>query len=305
MKIRQLSTIGLLVFGAAMSAQIPVQSQDATDPIKSFDGVAKTDSFSAPWDATPDSEGKMIYFTATSHNGAGVFAVPEGGGAVKPLAIGTPFVMPLGIAMSTNNKTVYVADPWSAGADGNGIFAVPADGGKPTLLKGTQATMPRGIEVVSENGTDQIYFTGISLSDGLPAVLKIPVVGADNATVVAKGAPLSAPSGLAIAKDGTVYVLDRLAGGNGLGQVLRIKDDKIDKIADQIRSGGELAGLTLLLDESTLLVSELEEQKGTAQVLVIDLSTMKTSLITRVINENLAAGGLHRAHSVNIFAWAI
>lgn len=260
--------------------------------------------FFTPWDATPDPQGKVFYFTANGPQGSGVFSVATTGSAnVKAIAVGSPFVMPLGIAVSTDGKRLYVADPWSAGADGNAIFAVPVEGGTPVAVAGTQGATPRGLEIVNEGGTDQIYFSGINLTDDQPTILKIAAAGG-TPTVLSKGAPLVDPSGVAVAKDGTVYVLDRLAAGNGLGSVFRIKDNKLDKIADGIRTGSQMAGLTLTLDESLLLASSLDPKQGTAQVVVINLATMQTTIFNTVIGANHSAGGLHRAHSVNLFAWA-
>lgn len=268
----------------------------------SFNQVA---SASLPWDAVPSPDGSIIYFTAVGDDGLpGVFSVPGTGGEVSKLTEGKPFVLPLGIAISTDGQTLYITDPLAAGSDGNAIFAMPASGGTQAIVvPGTQFTMPQGVEVVSRDGVDQLYFSGIDPNDGQPAIYTIAASGGE-ATILAKGSPLSAPSGITIAKNGMVYVLDRLASGNGLGSVLGIQGNTVEVIAGDVRTGGQIAGLTLTLDESLLLVSSLDGAQGTAQVLVIDLATKQTSIVNDVIGENTAAGGLHRAHNVNLFAWA-
>lgn len=255
-----------------------------------------------PWDAVPSPDGATIYYTATQDGGtAAVFSVPAAGGDASVLATGAPFVAPLGLDVSGDGRILYVADPWVAGSAGNAVFALPTDGsGAPTVVVGTQGTSPQGVAVAG----DQLVYSGLNPANGQPAIYRIATRGAGDATIVVQGAPLIAPSGLAISQDGVIYVLDRLASGNGRGAVLRIQDGQVDTIASDVRIGGQLAGIALTLDESLLLVSSLDNAKGTAQVLAIDLSTMQTSIINDVIGENTAAGGLHRAHDVNVFAWA-
>lgn len=256
-----------------------------------------------PWDAVPSPDGSTIYYTSFGKDGVpAVFSVPAAGGDPTVLTSGAPFVTPLGLDVSSDGKTLYVADPWTAGADGNAIFAVPTTGnGAPTVVAGTQGTAPQGVTIVG----DQLYYSGINPANaGQAAIYKIAIGGAGDATIVAQGTRLIAPSGLAVAKDGTVYVLDRLASGNGLGAVLRVQNGTVDSIASDVRIGGQMAGIALTLDESTLLVSSLDKTAGTAQVLTINLSNMQTGIINDVIKASTAAGGLHRAHDVNIFAWA-
>ena len=101
-----------------------------------------------------------------------------------------------------------------------------------------------------------------------------------------------------------VYVVDLDASGNDLGAVYRIQKGTAEKLADQIRTSGWIAGAALTLDESILLVSNLHTEKGTAQVLAVNLSTGKLGLINKGIASNTGAGGVHRAHRVNQFSWA-
>jgi hypothetical protein len=97
-----------------------------------------------------------------------------------------------------------------------------------------------------------------------------------------------------------VYVTDRGSPG-GSGAVYRVAGSSAEKLAD-LRAP-DLAGVTLTLDESVLLVSALSA-KGTDQVLVIDLATGRTGIFDDTIGENRRGGGLHRAHDANVFAWA-
>ncbi len=296
MNRKQLVSFGLFLLMSLLTGVLttPVAAQ----------GVSFSEATAAnlPWDAAPSPDGATIYYTAIGKDGApAVFSVPAAGGDPVVLVAGEPMAMPFGIDVSSDGKTVYVSDPWMAGAAGNAIFALPSDGSAGAkVVNGTQGTEPQGVTLVG----DQIYFSGINLANGEPAIYKIPAAGADAPTLVAHGAPLIAPAGLAVAKDGTVYVLDRLASGNGQGSVLRIQNGKVDSIAADVHIGGQMPGIALTLDESTLLASSLDKSAGTAQVLAINLGTMESGIINDVIKVNTAAGGLHRAHNANIFAWS-
>src|SRR5258708_35899630 len=60
---------------------------------------------STPLDATPDPDGKTIYFTAISPiDGPGVFSVPAAGGAVTTVFARDPFGSPFGIAITGARK---------------------------------------------------------------------------------------------------------------------------------------------------------------------------------------------------------
>lgn len=257
-----------------------------------------------PWDAALSPDGGMGYFTAIGGDGLpAVFSVPMSGGDVVEIASGGSLVMPFGVAVGTDGANVYVTDPWSAGASGNGIFSISTESGAVALVAGTAGTMPQGLEIINQDGADQIFFSGYDPDDGQPAIFQIPASGASVPALLAKGAPLTAPSGVTVSSDGTVYVLDRLAGEGKLGGVVRISGGSAELIVGDIRTGGQLPGLTLTLDESLLLISSLNNEQGTAQVIVVDLATMATSIVDSVIRENVGAGGLHRAYNVNEFIW--
>ncbi|MBK9747564.1 MAG: hypothetical protein IPO91_12380 [Chloroflexi bacterium] len=259
-----------------------------------------------PWDAVPSPDGSTLYFTAIADDGCpAIFRADSENGAVTTLAACDPFVMPMGIAVSLDGRTLYVSDSFTAGAAGNAIFAVSTD--SPDMVNtiaGTQGTAPQGVEVGLRNGVETLYFTGIHTLTGQPTVYALPTASG-TPEVLAHGAPLVAPSGVAVSQDGsTVFVLDRFASGNGLGSVIRIRDGQATVLQSNVQTGGQLAGLTLTLDGSLLLVSSLDETAGTAQVLVLDLATQQSSVINDVISANTGAGGLHRAHELDVFAWA-
>jgi hypothetical protein len=258
-----------------------------------------------PLDSVPAPDAQSVYFTANGSTGPAVYSVASNGGDVTTVASGAPFVAPWGLSISTDGQTLYVADLGAEnGSEGNAIFALPAGGGAPTKLEQTAGSRPNVPEVVSENGVDMLYYSGFDPSDRQPAIFKLNPALDEPATLVFKGAPLAWPSGVAVTKAGMVYVVDMAAAGNDLGAVFRIQNGAAEKLADQIRTSNWIAGAALTLDESILLVSNLHAEKGTAQVLAINLSTGDLGLINKGIANNTGAGGVHRAHRVNQFSWA-
>jgi sugar lactone lactonase YvrE len=176
-------------------------------------------------------------------------------------------------------------------------------GNRLVSVQGAEGFAPLGLDVTRQDGDDVIYFTGRDPKDGVMGVFQIHANGSQPAAVVWKGSPLAQPDSVTVAGNGIVYVSDRAAGGNGLGSVFSISDTTISRIATGFRPGTP-AGIALDRSEAWLFVSSLDSQQTTAQVLIIDLETFASGTANKGIGQNHAAGGLHRAHDANVFAWA-
>ena len=98
----------------------------------SISPAANDKQFTAPFDATPDPDGKFIYFTAISvTDGPAVFKVGADGQGLTKLFAGAPLVSPFGISISDDGKTLVIAD---AGAESDtdemgSLFTMSVDGG--------------------------------------------------------------------------------------------------------------------------------------------------------------------------------
>jgi DNA-binding beta-propeller fold protein YncE len=283
--------VALTVSTSFTTAAVHAQTSPLITPATQPGGVK------APLDATPSPAGDMIYFTAKTISGKskGVFSVVANGGKAAPLFVGAPFVTPAGIAMSLDGSLVFVAD-----AEANGVFVMNANGtGQPGFVPGTQGTSPRNIDVVSQHGQEMLYFTGRDAQDGQPALFMIPAGGAAQPAVVFKGAPLNDADGVAVAQDGTAYVADHAE----MDKVFKIAGGAIVALVDNVRLGNP-GGIALTSDGSTLLVSSFQANSRYDQVLVVDTASGATSIVTDVVGKNRHAGGIHRAHNTNVFAWA-
>jgi DNA-binding beta-propeller fold protein YncE len=263
--------------------------------------AANASAFASPFDATPDSMGNNVYFTAiaTDTGLPAVFAAPAAGGAPRKLVEGGLLVAPFGIAISADDKTLFIADSGTDNGEDKrkgGVLSIPVAGGNLALLQGTGELEARGLEL----DKDTLYFSGRG-ADGKMGVYKVPSAGG-SATPIAAGAPFSAPSGIAVAGDGTVYVGD--AETDVGAAVYKIAPGGAPEL---IKSGiglGYPAGVALSRDGSTLFVSGKDPGKGTDVVYRINLASKETKLITDTVGKFDEAAGLHRAKGAEVFAWA-
>jgi DNA-binding beta-propeller fold protein YncE len=303
MKTHKFILIGLsilaLVLAACGSPAAPASTTSTptaalgNNLIKDLVVATRSGNFHDPLDSTPNMAGTTIYFTATGPHGPGVFSVPAAGGTATEVFTGKPFVSPRGIVISPDDQHLYVTD--SGAATGGELFLLAVSGGSPSPIHGSERTAPQNLDVAIQNGQPVIYFTGKDPSSGQAALLKLPASGANAPTILVKGSPLVAPDGLVVTHTGVIYLSDRAAAGGSDGSVFKVDGSKVTVIVAKLRTGNP-AGISLTQDESTLLVSALQLNSPSDQVLLIDLGTGQIGSITEVIAQNQNAGGLHSAH---------
>ncbi|HEX3623415.1 MAG TPA: hypothetical protein VHT97_13965 [Acidimicrobiales bacterium] len=262
--------------------------------------------FQEPLDATPSPDGGVIYFTAAAGNGPGIFSVPAGGGNVSTVADGAPFVRPVGVAVGTDGTHVYAADQRVGSIDAPGAILTSAVtttvSQVATVLPGTQGRSPRGLDVVRRDGADVVYFTGTDPATGSSGVFQVPAAGG-TVTTVAEGPPFVSADSVVVTAQGVAYVTDRGAVP-GQGQVIRVSGSTVEPILSSLRVGSP-AGITLIHNDATLLVSTLDPKTTADQLTFLDLASGKTASATKGIGNNInTSGGLHRASNAEVLAWA-
>lgn len=263
-------------------------------------------------DATPDPAGTTIYFTAVdaTTNAPGVYKAPADGSATTPVAVaaGDPFAAPIGIAMSTDGKTLYVADPGATDTtskkDLGVIFSVPVAGGTPAIVAGSELLGARSLEVAVEGGADVLYFTGRDKTTGAAGVFKLAAAGGAATAVGATGVTWVDPSGIAVADDGTVYVVDTTGSASATAVIVKIAGGAGTVLVPNLQVGYP-AGVALSKDAKSLLVSALDPVKNTDVLLQFDVSNgMQSASFSTGINTFTESAGLHRAKHADIYAWA-
>lgn len=254
-------------------------------------------AFMQPRDSVPSSDGTLFYFTALTSGGVpAVFKVPASGGQASLIASGAPLSAPNSLAISSDDKTLFVTDGGGSGQ----IYIVPTAGGAATALVGTSGTAPYGVEV-RRSGGDLIYFSGKSASSGKPGVFTISPTGGTVGTVL-EGSPLTSPGGVTVANNGDVYVVNIEGPGQDGGCIYKIASGAATQLACGLRFGTP-SGITLDLAETLVLASGIDAT-GHDQVYAISLATKTVSTVNDDISQNTRGGGVHRARSVDVFSWA-
>src|SRR4051812_12374079 len=254
--------------------------------------------FSAPTDAVSSPDGKTFYFAAhddEEERQPAIFSVAsDGGSAPSALAIGAPLQMPIGLVMSCDGETIYVAD---SGGDNGAILSLPAGGGAVSELATSGLTRPGGLAMGPDCKT--LYATGRTTS-GAPALFAIQIDGGDPRTVFS-GDPLVAPTGLHVDNDGVAWVMDHLAwGASGEGVLFAIPADGsgASEVASDLRMGSP-GGVSLVAGGGTA-VMPTRDPDGHTQLTSVAIDTGEMQqLATPDITD---VGGLRTARNASVFA---
>jgi DNA-binding beta-propeller fold protein YncE len=107
-----------------------------------------------------------LVFTGVTTGGIGVFSLPAAGGAVTPIAAGSPFVDPSGVATDPAGN-IYVADTTAGGSHRADVFKITA-GVVSVLAPDIYVGYPAGVAFSSS--TQAVVVSGL-LSVGGPDTL--------------------------------------------------------------------------------------------------------------------------------------
>lgn len=276
-------------------------------------GLSKAADAYSPLDSTPSSDATFIYFTA--HNGvsngegdAGIYGVDTCKGTIFTIAAGGRIAAPVGISITSDDASLYVADAAYDVTEDDPTsmrgallrMGTSADS-TPSVVTGTEGYRPRGVDIVAEANGDVVYFSGVDPNNGEPGIFSIPAAGG-AVSVMATGAPFEDPSGVAVLKE-RVFVTDTLAADQRFSAVLVVEGGAISTFVPQLRVGYP-AGIAVSMDGSTLYVSGIDPVTETDVVYFIDVATQAVTPYTDdTLNKGTDAGGLHRARNADLFSW--
>jgi DNA-binding beta-propeller fold protein YncE len=291
-----------LALSAAPIALLGCQSSKdeglSSDPPSKVTKVA-SGGFTSPTDAVASPDGKTFYFAAyDAEKDPAIFSTPsevtETPNAATALVMGAPLDLPIGLVMSCDGETIYVAD---AGGDGGAVLSLPSGGGALSALPTDGIVRPGGLAMGPDCKT--LFATGRTTS-GAPALFAISIEGGTPRTVYS-GAPLVSPTGLHVDNDGVAWVMDHLAyGADGEGVLFAIPSDgsAATEVASNLRMGSP-GGVSLTAGGGTAVMPTRDED-GHAQLTSVVIETgEKQQLATPDISD---PGGLRTARKASVFA---
>lgn len=293
----------LWALSSAPLALVGCSSSDSDLPTEPPTSITKVTSggFSSPTDAVASPDGKTFYFAAyDDEKEPAIFRVSSSpGSTAEILAIGAPLASPMGLVLSCDGSTLYVADLATSNADDTqigGVLALPTAGGVVTDLGGG-LSRPAGLAMSSDCKT--LHVTGRT-ADGLPGLFTMSIDGGSASTIFS-GEPLISPTGLHVDPDGVAWVMDhRAAGGAGEGVLWAIPRDgsRADEVASGLRMGTP-GGVSLTAGGGTA-VMPTRDLDGNAQLTTVNITTGET--LQLAAPDMIDPAGLRTARKAGVFA---
>lgn len=288
--------VALMAAPSALAACGPSADEVAFSPPTSVTKVT-SGGFHSPTDAVPSLDGSTFYFAAYNDlKEAAIFQTSSAPNSIAAqMTAGEPLEMPIGLVMSCDGATLYVAD--MGGEDDGGIFAVPTAGGAPSRLALGGLLRPGGLAMGPDCET--IYTTG-RMTDGTPALFAVSLAGGE-ARVIYQGAPLVSPTGLHVDTDGVAWVMDHRAHGeNGEGVLFAIPSDgsAATEVVSDLRMGTP-GGVSLTAGGGTA-VMPTRDRDGNAQLTSVHIQTGEMNQLAAPDMTDPA--GLRTAREASVFA---
>jgi DNA-binding beta-propeller fold protein YncE len=279
----------LALSGCSSSNDLP------SDPPKRVEKVT-SEGFTSPTDAVASLDGRELYFTAYDlEKQPAVFrTAASGGSTAEKLAAGEPLESPLGLVLSCDGKTLYVAD---IGGDAGAVLSIGTSGGALTDLAVTGIVRPGGLAMGPDCAT--LFATGRT-DDGKPALFSISTQGGAAATVWA-GEPLSSPTGVHVDDAGVAWVMDhRATGAQGEGVLFAIPADgsAATEVISDLRMG-TFGGVSLTAGGGVAVMPTVDaEGRGQLTSVEIASGTMQQLAAPELVDP----AGLRTARAAGVFA---
>lgn len=266
-----------------------------TDPPKSVEKVV-AEGFTSPTDAVASPDGKQLYFAAYDlDKQPALFRTAASAGATaEKLAAGDPLESPLGLVLSCDGKTLYVAD---IGGEAGAVLSIATSGGSVSDLGVTGIVRPGGLAMGPDCKT--LFATGRT-EDGMPALFKIATSGG-AAMPVWIGEPLMSPTGLHVDDMGVAWVMDhRAVGANGEGVLFAIPQDgsAANEVISDLRMG-TFGGVSLVAGGGTAVIPTLDAD-GHGQLTSVEIASGAMQQLPTP--ELIDPSGLRTARNAGVFA---
>ena len=281
--------VAALALGACSGDGLP------TDPPKKLTKVAEG-GFTSPSDAVASPDGRTFYFAAYDDQKQPSLwkTSSKAGSTAEEIASGDPLGTPIGLVLSCDGKTLYVAD---LGGDAGAVLAIATSGGTSTDLGASGIVRPGGLAM----GPDckSLYITGRT-EDGMPALFRMPIAGG-AASVVWMGAPLVSPTGLHVDSEGVAWVMDSTAAGeHGEGVLFAIPSDgsAATEVISNLRMG--TPGGVSLTAGGGVAVMPTRDEDGHAQLTTVDIASGDMNQVSAP--DMIDPAGLRTARSAGVFA---
>jgi DNA-binding beta-propeller fold protein YncE len=289
--------MGMRVLAVSLSAPCALMACHASDdlPTEPPTRVTKVTSggFTSPSDAVASPDGRTLYFAAydDAREPALWKTAAAAGSTADKLATGDPLAAPIGLVLSCDGATLYIADL------GSGLLEMPASGGTPTVRTPENVVRPGGLAMGPDCKT---IFATARTADGLPALFAI-TPGELAARIVWAGPPLVSPTGLHVDDQGVAWVMDHLAAGaNGEGVLFAIPSDgsTADEVVSDLRMGTP-GGVSLTAGGGTAVMPTLDRD-GKAQLTSVDIASGDMQQLA--VPDMIDPAGLRTARNAGVFA---
>ena len=290
-------SILVVALGAPLAAGACSSSDGLpTAPPKRVTMVA-SGGFTSPTDAVASPDGKTFYFAAfDAMKTPALFRTASApGSTAEELASGDPLAAPIGLVLSCDGKTLYVAD--IGGDAGGAVLAASTSSGAVSDLGASGIDRPGGLAMGPDCKT--LYVTGHT-ADGMPALFTLPITGG-AASAVWQGAPLVSPTGLHVDDQGVAWVMDHLAAGAaGEGVLFAIPSDGsgATEVISNLKMGTP-GGVSLTAGGGTAVMPTLDHD-GHAQLTTVHIASGAMEQVPAP--DMIDPAGLRTARSAGVFA---
>jgi DNA-binding beta-propeller fold protein YncE len=271
-----------------------------TEPPTTVTKVA-SGGFSSPTDAVASPDGETFYFAAYNDaKQAAIFKTSsQAGSAAEEIYSGARLGAPMGLVLSCDGNTLYIADLAVTDTEGNvsgDILSLSFADGIPRRMNVAGLSRPAGLAMAPDCKT--LHVTG--RSDGKPALFSVSTAGG-SASIIHAGEPLERPTGLHVDLDGVSWVMDHLAhGAAGQGVLWAIPADgsTVTEVASDLRMGTP-GGVSLTAGGGTA-VMPTRDADGNGQLTTVSIATGETIQIAAP--EMIDPAGLRTARKAGVFA---